>query len=155
MKIVKVTKNFFEDCKEKGTDSELLVSSTGRPCVLLINLKYKGEAHKFVVPFRSNISPSAPSSQFFSLPPNKNTKSKHSHGIHYIKMFPITDKYIQKYNIEQDCYWQLISKIIDERESEIVQACQDYLSEYEKGNKHSMTPNIDGILSWLYDNSKN
>lgn len=69
------------------------------PSVLIVRLKYKGNFHKFVVPLRSNISPTTPKNQYMSLPPNSKTKPHHSHGIHYIKIFPITDKYVQSYLI--------------------------------------------------------
>lgn len=32
---------------------------------------------------------------------------------------------------------------------EIILACQTYLNEYEKGKRHPMSPDIDGILSWI------
>lgn len=149
MKQVKVKDSFFIKCKKYGTDSELLYNENGRPCVLLLKLKYKNKFHKFVVPMRSNISPTAPSDQFFKLPPNFNTKTNHYHGIHYIKLFPITDNYIEVYRIDSK-YDLLVKNIIDSAENEIIQNCQKYLSECENGNKHFMTPDIDGILSWLY-----
>lgn len=149
MKVVKVTKAFFEKCVEFGTERELLQSDMGRPCVLLVNLIYKGEKHKFVVPFRSNISPTTPDSQFFHLPPNKHTKPKHSHGIHYIKLFPVSDKYINKYLIDGNKYWLMISSIIDKNEDVIITECQQYLKECEDGKMHPMTPDIDGILEWV------
>ena len=154
MKIVKVKKAFYDKCVIKGTADELLFNESGRPCVLLIHMKYKNKLHQFIVPFRSNISDKTPNNQYFHLPPNKNTKKNHSHGLHYIKIFPITDKYIDKYRIEGDSYWKMIQSIVDENEVEIINACKDYLQECEKGNKHYMTPNIDGILSWLYEDDK-
>ena len=42
-----------------------------------------------------------------------------------------------------------LKNIIDNNESEIIQACQDYLFECENGNKHFMTPDIDGIIKML------
>ena len=43
----------------------------------------------------------------------------------------------------------IVKNIIDNNESEIIQACQDYLFECENGNKHFMTPDIDGIIKML------
>ena len=43
MQLVKVKTEFFEECKKQGTDSEILFNEAGRPCVLLIKMKYKGE----------------------------------------------------------------------------------------------------------------
>ena len=39
--------------------------------------------------------------------------------------------------------------MLNTSEKDIVSNCQDYLNGYEKGNKHSMTPDIDGILNML------
>ena len=149
MQLVKVKQSFYNECKIHNTDSELMFNECGRPCVLIIQLKYKGVLQKFVVPLRSNISGKTPSSQYFSLPPNPDTKPGNSHGIHYIKLFPIKDKYIDNYLISGDSFKIMIKRIIDKNEPTIVKACKDYLSEVEKGNKHYMTPDIDGILSWL------
>lgn len=44
---------------------------------------------------------------------------------------------------------QLIKSILDKNEKDIIRACQNYLCEYEEGRKNPMTPDIDGILSWL------
>lgn len=128
-----------------------MYNEAGRPCVLILQLHYKGNKHKFVVPLRSNISGRTPKEQFFSLPPNKDTKPGNSHGIHYIKLFPVSDKYIESYLIDEDSFKMMIKGIIDNKdnEKEIVIACQNYLKQCEAGNKHFMTPDIDGILSWL------
>lgn len=69
--------------------------------------------------------------------------------MHYIKMFPIDDKYIQKYRIEDNPYMQQVKAILDKNEKEIVSSCQKYISEYENGKKNRMTPEFDDILSWL------
>lgn len=152
MKLVKVSNNFFDECKKNNVHQELLFNEDGRPSVLIVKLKYKGQYRKFVVPLRSNISPKAPSEQYFSLPPNSKTKVHHSHGIHYIKLFPIDDKYIQSYLISEK-FDLLVKEIIDNNETIIIRACQEYLIKCENGNKHYMTPNIDGIIDML-DNAK-
>ena len=54
MRLVKISDLFFGECKKRGTESELLYNENGRPSVLLVHLKYKGNIHKFVVPLRSN-----------------------------------------------------------------------------------------------------
>lgn len=74
MQLVTVAKDFFTQCKKHGTDRELLYDKQGRPCVLIVDLIYKGKKHTFVVPLRSNISKSAPKSQYFPLPPNASTQ---------------------------------------------------------------------------------
>lgn len=148
MKLVKISNKFFNDCKKNNIHKELMFNEDGRPSILIVRLKYKGNFHKFVVPLRSNISPTTPKNQYMSLPPNSKTKPHHSHGIHYIKIFPITDKYVQSYLIS-DPFDLMVKNIIDNNESEIIQACQDYLFECENGNKHFMTPDIDGIIKML------
>lgn len=148
MRLVKIANKFFKECKKHKVADELLYNEDGRPSVLIMKLKYKNDYHKFVVPLRSNISPTTPKEQYFSLPPNSKTKKKHSHGIHYIKLFPITDKYVQSYLISEK-FDLLVKKIIDENEQDIIQSCQEYLKQCENGKKHFMTPDIDGILKML------
>lgn len=148
-KIVKVSNQFYLDCKNHGTDRELLFNKNGRPCVLVIQLKYKEKRQDFIVPIRSDIVSNTSKNQYFPLPPNTTTKSGNRHGVHYIKMFPITKKYIQKYRIDNNSFLLNIKDILDRNEKEIVQACQDYLNVYEKGKGHPMSPDIDGILAWL------
>lgn len=148
MKLVKISDAFFKECKKHHVHKELLYNEDGRPSVLIVKLKYKDKYHKFVVPLRSNISPTTPKKQYMSLPPNSKTKPHHSHGIHYIKLFPITDKYVQSYLIS-DPFDIMIKQIIDDNEKDIIRACQDYLTQCENGNKHFMTPDIDGIIEML------
>ena len=69
--------------------------------------------------------------------------------MHYIKLFPIDSKYIQKYRIENNAYMQQVKSILDKNEKDIITACQNYLYECEQGKKNPMTPDIDGIMSWL------
>lgn len=149
MRIVKVSSEFYSLCKDRGLEKELMYNEQGRPCVLLLNLKYKNKEHRFVIPMRSNISPTAKKWQYFSLPPNPKTKPRHHHGIHYIKMFPISSNYIEKYHIENNKYYLKIQQILDKNERNIIEACQNYLYECEQGKKHFMTPDIDGILEML------
>ena len=94
MQLVKGGNQFYQECKIRGTDQELLFNKGGRPCVLIMRLKYKGENHQFVVPLRSNIPSNVTKDQYFSLPPNSTTKAGNRHGVHYIKLFPIDNKYL-------------------------------------------------------------
>ena len=59
-------------------------------------------------------------------------------------------KYVHPYKISQSAYLVMVKSILDKNESKIINDCQSYLNEYEKGHGSSMTPDIDGILSWLY-----
>ncbi len=150
MKLVKVQKNFFEKCKNLGADpyNQLLHNEAGRPCVLIMKLIYKGKYRDFVVPMKSNISPKTDKATFFALPPNKRTRAGNYHGIYYIKLFPINRIYIQPYLISEDKYMQNIQKIFDkpENKKEIIGYCQNYLTQYEAGNKNYYTPDIDLII---------
>ena len=145
MRIITVKNDFYKICKRHGCDDEMLYNKQGRPCVLLIQLKYKKKYHNFAVPLRSNISVNTPSNQYFSLPPAKNTRPRNRHGVHYIKLVPITNEYILPYH---DCN-KIVMKILKENEKHIVMAIQQYLCEYEKGKGHSMTPRIDDIITLL------
>ena len=153
MNLVKVHWKFFELCKEAGADpnNQLLHNESGRPCVLILKLKYKGEDRDFVVPMKSNVSANTDRNTFFALPPNSRTKPGNYHGIYYVKLFPVHKKYIQPYLIDGNAYLQSIKTIIDDldNEKEIVDACQNYLIEYENGNKNYYTPNIDLIIEQI------
>ena len=149
MQLVKVNPQFYQECKTRGVDKELLYNKAGRPCVLIVKLQYKGMYHKFVVPLRSNIASNTPKSQYFPLPPNPTTKTGNRHGVHYIKLFPIDSKYIQKYRIDNNTYMQKVKAILYRNEKAIIESCQSYLCKYEHGERNPMTPDIDGILSWL------
>lgn len=149
MKLVKVKGRFFELCKENGVEEQLLKTKQGRPGVLIVKLYYKNKERNFVVPLRSNIPGKADDWEFKKLPPNKDTKPGFHHGVHYIKMFPITKEYIDKYNIDNDRYLLTIDTILNKNTKEIVTSCQKYLTEYEQGIKHKFSTDIDGILKML------
>lgn len=56
MRLVSIDKKLLELFED---DPEVL-RKTGRPYVMVIRLKYKGQNHDFAVPIRSNISASVP-----------------------------------------------------------------------------------------------
>ncbi|MCM1090005.1 MAG: hypothetical protein NC092_00395 [Butyrivibrio sp.] len=153
MKLVKVKQSFYDLIMENHVDDEIMFNEFGRPCVLIVDLEYKDVFRKFVVPLRSNISSKTPRKQYFPLPPNRNTRDGNHHGIHYIKLFPMENEYVDRYRINGKFY-ETIVKILSENESEIISECQKYLKECEMGNKHIMTPNIDGIISVLESRKK-
>lgn len=148
MKLVAIDEKLIQKYK---ADKEIL-HKKGRPYVLVIRLKYKGNNQDFAIPLRSNISASAPKNEYFALPPRPSTKPKNRHGIHYIKMFPIEKKYLNKYHTEGNEFAILIQSIIDKNSKQIISECQTYLSEYEKGNKSEYSTNIDLLLSILKEN---
>lgn len=145
MKLVKVNQKFYDLCKQYGVADELMENEAGRPGVLLVQLTYKGINRNFVVPLRSNISGKTPKEQYLSLPPNKNTKPGNRHGVHYIKLFPIEKEYINKYVVSGK-YYKTILNILDKKEPDIISSVKEYLAKCESGQKHSMTPNINGII---------
>lgn len=149
MKLVKAKGDFYLLCKQYGVDEQMLFNENGRPCVLLVKLEYRGKLRDFIIPIRSNISPAASKEEYTALPPNKKTKPKFKHGIHYIKMIPIEKSYIEKYQISNDDFMLKIKSIIDNNEKEIIMRAKEYLSKYESGFRHRFATNIDGIANML------
>ncbi len=149
MKLVKVKQDFFDLCEKSNVADQLMKTKDGRPGVLIMKLKFRGKDRDFIVPLRSNIPPKAEQWEYKKLPPNKDTKPGFHHGVHYIKIFPIKKEYIDKYNIDQSTYLLTVKNIIDKNTKEIVDACQNYLVDYEAGNKHKFSVDIDGIIEAL------
>jgi hypothetical protein len=145
MKIVSISKDLLD--KYKG-DPEIL-QKTGRPCVLVVRLKYKGKNQDFAIPLRSNISASAPRSQYFALPPRPSTRPTNRHGLHYIKMFPVNKQYLIRYRTEGNAFATLIQSVVDKNKKRIVTECQFYLSQYEKGIRPPFSTDIDYLLSQI------
>ena len=157
MNLVKVKGNFFKKCKKNGADknNQLLHNEAGRPCVLIVKLKYKGQKRSFIVPLKSNITPNTDKNTFFALPPNSRTRPGNFHGIYYVKLFPITKKYVQPYLYKGDEFLTKVVEIIDDNDDIIIRACQDYLDEYVKGNRNAYTPDIDAIIKILDNEEQN
>lgn len=151
MELVKITQEFFEECKKHGANKnrQLLESEAGRPCVLILSLKYQGKRRKFVVPMKSNIRPTENKKNYFALPPNSRTKEGFYHGIFYIKLFPISNEYINPYYYNNNTFLMKIKRKIDINEKNIITACQEYLDGYAKGNRNMFTPDIDKIIEFL------
>ena len=151
MNLVKVKDTFFKKCKTQGADknNQLLHNEAGRPCVLIVKLKYKGQKRSFIVPLKSNIASNTDRNTFFALPPNSRTKPGNFHGIYYVKLFPIAKKYVQPYLYKNNDYLTKIANIIVDNDNMIIKACQDYLDQYMNGNRNAYTPDIDAILEVL------
>ncbi len=130
MKFITVSQRYFDMCKD---DPEILFRENRRPHLLVLSLRYKGTSHQFAVPLRSNISSKTPKKQYFSLPPRPVTRPGNHHGLHYIKMFPITAEYQEKFWIGKDPSYILCQDIIKRNQKEIVTACQAYLDNYASG----------------------
>lgn len=150
MRIVTISEELLNVYYE---DEQVLRKQT-RPCVLIVRLKYKGEYHTFAVPLRSNIPPFVPRSQFFTLPPRKTTKPGHRHGIHYVKMFPIDEKYAYRFNMGSSKQQRAVMNLIDNNERRIVSECQSYLTAYENGLRPNYCTDIDLLLERLKEFQK-
>ena len=145
MKLVTINNSLL--LKSSG-DPEVLQKST-RPYVLVIRLKYRDTNYDFAVPIRSNIPASAPKDQYFALPPRPQTKPKNRHGLHYIKMFPVTKQYLVRYRTEGNSFATLIQNIIDKNSKQIVDACQRYLDLYSQGTRPTYSTDIDYLIEQL------
>lgn len=148
MKFSSVSDAFFDLCY---FDKELLFNEDERrPYLIILRLKYKSKNHDFAVPFRSNIANYIPKDQYFSLPPRHTTKKEKIHGLHYIKMFPIIKEFLIKFNVNEDRYYRLISNIISKNIKQIVVEAQQYLINYQNGERCDYCTDIDGIMDILY-----
>ena len=145
MKIVTINKALLTEFQK---DPEVL-QKTSRPCVLIIRLKYKGINRMFAIPMRSNISANTPKDQYFALPTRSTTRPGNHHGLHYIKMFPVTKKYLVRYRTQGNAYATTIQTIIDKNEKRIVTECQEYLNKYSTGIKIPYSTDIDFLISIL------
>ncbi len=146
MRVVSISDD-FADAYGSG-DREFMLKHA-RPCIVVIRLRFRGKRRDFAVPFRSNISPNVPKSQYFALPPRPSTKSKHRHGIHYIKMFPIEKQFQRRFRIEGNPYYGSIQRILDANEASIVQSCQRYLDDYEANGRPKYAVDLDRIIKLL------
>lgn len=134
-------------------DREVLLKST-RPYVLVVRLKYREHNYDFAVPIRSNIPASAPKKQYFALPPRPQTRPKNRHGLHYIKMFPVTKPYLVRYRTEGNAFATLIQSIIDRNSKQIISECQSYLDEYAQGIHPNYSTDIDYLLQQLFESDQ-
>ena len=149
MRLVSIDTTLFDKYKN---DPEVLTKSK-RPYVLVIRLKYKGKNCDFAIPIRSNIPAAAPKDQYFALPPRPTTRPKNRHGLHYIKMFPVTKQYLRRYRTEGNQFATLIQTIIDKNTKTIVDDCQAYLYAYANGHHPQFSTDIDYLLSQLFSDN--
>ena len=111
MKIVSISQDFFDLVEG---DRELMLKHN-RPCIVVVRLRFRGKRRDFAVPLRSNIAPNVPKDQYFALPPRPTTRPGCRHGIHYIKMFPITKAYQRRFRTEGSAYYETLQRIINAR----------------------------------------
>lgn len=90
-----------------------------------------------------------PKDQYFALPPRPTTRPGCRHGIHYIKMFPITKSYQRRFRTEGSAYYVTLQRIIDGNTKRIVSECQAYLDRYEREGRPRFAVDIDRIAGLL------
>ena len=149
MRIITIDKNVADAMHQ--LDSEVLLNKQGRPCLLVLKLRYNGRKQDFAVPFRSNIPPAEQKDNYFDLPPRHTTRPRHRHGLHFCKIFPIRKKYIQKFYIDNNPGMQRAEKIIQKNEKQIINQAQAYLDKYSLGLRSPYATNIDLLLQYLED----
>lgn len=150
MRIVSIADEYIE---RYGRGDREFMFKHGRPCIVVVRLRFRGKRRDFAVPFRSNIAPNVPKDQYFALPPRSSTKPRHRHGIHYIKMFPIEKEFQRKFRTEGNIYYEAIQRIINSNSKQIVEACQRYLDDYEKHGRPRYAVDIDRLIR-LIDEGK-
>lgn len=129
------------------TKDPQMLQKAKRPCVMLMNLKYRGRRYTFAIPLRSNIAPNVPKWQYYPLPPRKTTKDRYRHGLHYIKMFPIRREDADLYHTENNMYAALIKAELELGEKEIIKDCQAYLDRYATGEHPMYSTDIDYLIT--------
>lgn len=97
-----------------------------RPCLIVVKMKYKGCIHTFAIPFRSNIG-NSPRETYFPLPNRITTREGRKHGLHYSKMFPITEKYMTLYRMGGNFQEEYIVAHIEKNIDKIISEASDYL----------------------------
>lgn len=131
-------------------DKEVL-QKTGRPYVAVMRLRYREQHYHFAVPLRSNIPASAPKYQYFALPPRPSTRPRNRHGLHYIKMFPVSRRFFARYRTDGNAFAEMIERIINENERQIILECQQYLDHYAAGERPQFSTDLDLLLRLLPD----
>lgn len=126
-----------------------LMLKRDRPCIVVVRLRFHGKRRDFAVPLRSNIAPNVPKDQYFALPPRPTTRPGCRHGIHYIKMFPITKAYQRRFRTEGSAYYETLQRIIDGNTKRIVSECQACLDRYEREGRPHFAVDIDRIVGLL------
>lgn len=132
-----------------STQDKEVLCKAGRPYVVVLKLLYKGRRQDFAVPLRSNIPAAAPKYQYFALPPRPSTRARNRHGLHYIKMFPVSKQYMLRYRTEGNAFATMIQRIIDDNTKRIVNDCQQYLDHYSTGERPPYSTDIDLLIALL------
>lgn len=151
VKIVSLSEKFFDEHDLYNIDDEIMPNETNghnRPYVIIIKLKYKGNKQDFAIPFRNNIAGHHDKATYFALPPRKETRKYHRHGLHFIKMLPIDKKYFLKYNYPtNNASASLTIAYIQKNFKQLVQRAQDYIDSFSKGYRPPLCVDIDKIYN--------
>ncbi|PXX78107.1 hypothetical protein [Dielma fastidiosa] len=146
IKVVTIKQSFYELFSENHEIMRIMgQEAKDRPCLILLKMKYKGNLHTFAIPFRSNIG-NAPSNTYFPLPKRAKTKDRRKHGLHYSKMFPITEKYMLAYHMGGDFQEELVMAYIERNIKQIYSEAAQYLKNYETGQHELFCVDIDDVL---------
>ncbi len=147
MRLVVIDKKIAQAMSD--IDPEFLYNKQGRPCLLVIRLKYYNRRVDFAIPLRSNIHPAENKKFYFNLPPRSNTMDKHRHGLHYTKMFPIHKCFTKPFYAENNVEYARLTNFIKKNEKTIINQAQTYLNEYKENNKSPYAVNIDLLLEYI------
>lgn len=147
MKIASIKNDFFTLC---SFDKELLNNDNRRPYLIIVRLKYFKLKQDFAIPFRSNISNTTPQEQYFALPPRKTTQKGRIHGLHFVKMFPCKDEYLEKFHTDKDPYYRMLVDFVYKNRNAIINQAQTYIDNYIKGIRPPYCTDIHEIYAKIY-----
>lgn len=149
IKVVSLKDSFFDLFKDGSDDQILQVKPEHhkRPCLILIKTKYKGRNYTFALPFRSNISKSAPKHTYHPLATNFKTKEKNRHGLHYIKALPVdSTKYFNVYIPGGNFKDEFVLAQVEKELPDIIEEFNIYLRNYEVGVREKFCVDIDNAI---------
>ena len=146
MKLVSVDEDYVDFLSSRDRE---FMQKHGRPCVLVVRLAFRGTRHDFAIPLRSNIAPNVPKDQYYALPPRPTTRPRHRHGIHYIKMFPVSRRLVRRFRTKGNRYYEMLQSILTRNERAIVSSCQDYLDRYDQCGRPRYAVDLDQALALL------
>jgi hypothetical protein len=154
LKIVSVKDDFFIENDLRNIESELIPNienGHNRPYVIVIKLNFKGNEQDFAIPFRSNIAGYRDKSEYFALPPRKETKPRNIHGLHFIKMFPINKDYFIRYNYPTDNASATLTKnFIEKNFTKLIDEAQNYIDKYEEGYRPQFCVDIGKLYNKIH-----
>lgn len=150
MRLVKINDSLYT--KYILADREVLQKTT-RPYALVLKLEYKNTIYDFAIPLRSNINASSPRIDFFPLPTRSTTLDGRRHGLHIIKMVPMSKEFSIAYLADNDWDRSIKSYIFAHR-NEIIDKIKTYLKNYENGIIPKYSTNLDTLLTVLEEEKR-